>query len=50
VVLGVLIERNGREIPIRPDCCGAALTLSRGERIKLTGPAPLILSVHGVSV
>ena len=49
VVLGVLIERNGREIPIRPDCIGAALTLSRGERIKLSGPDPLVLSVHGVT-
>ena len=49
VVLGVLIERNGREIPIRPNCMGASLTLSRGERIKLSGPDPLVLSVHGVA-
>lgn len=49
VVLGVLIERNGREIPIRPDCSGAELTLSRGERIKLSGPTPLMLSVHVVT-
>jgi pyrimidine operon attenuation protein / uracil phosphoribosyltransferase len=49
VVLGVLIERNGREIPIRPDCSGAELTLSRGERIKLSGPSPLMLSVHVVT-
>lgn len=49
VLLGVLIERNGREIPIRPDCIGATLTLARGERIKLSGPDPLILTVHGVA-
>jgi pyrimidine operon attenuation protein/uracil phosphoribosyltransferase len=38
VILGVLIERDGRQIPIQADC--------RGERIKLTGPKPLALSIH----
>lgn len=46
VVLGVLIERDGREIPLRPDCAGGTLTLPIGQRIKLTGPTPLVLSVH----
>ena len=46
VLLGVLIERDGREIPLRPDCAGGTLTLPPGQRIKLTGPAPLALSVH----
>jgi pyrimidine operon attenuation protein/uracil phosphoribosyltransferase len=46
VLLGVLIERDGREIPLRPDCTGGTLTLPAGQRIKLTGPAPLALSVH----
>ena len=46
VVLGVLIERDGREIPLRPDCAGGTLTLPIGQRIKLTGPTPLALSVH----
>ena len=48
VVLGVLIERDGREIPLRPDCVGGVLTLPPGQRIKLTGPEPLALSVHTV--
>jgi pyrimidine operon attenuation protein/uracil phosphoribosyltransferase len=46
VVLGVLIERNGRQIPIRPDCIGGTLTLEADQRIKLSGPDPLHLSVH----
>lgn len=41
VVLAALIERDGRQIPLRPDCCGMQLTLPPGQRIKLTGPNPL---------
>ena len=41
IVLGVLIERDGRQIPTRPDCSGCTFTLPEGQRIKLTGPAPL---------
>ncbi len=41
VVLGVLIERDGQQIPLKPDCAGTSLTLPKGMRIKLTGPAPL---------
>lgn len=41
VVLGVLIERNGRQVPIRPDCIGTRINLAAGQRIKLTGPEPL---------
>ena len=48
VVLGVLLERNGREIPLRPDCRGGVLTLSKGQRIKLMGPQSLKLSMHTV--
>lgn len=48
IILGALIERNGREIPIRPDCTGGALILPRGKRIKLSGPSPLVLTVHVV--
>ncbi len=48
VVLGVLIERNGRQIPIRPDCIGGTLVLKAEQRIKLTGPEPLALSIHSV--
>ncbi|CAL1239360.1 bifunctional pyr operon transcriptional regulator/uracil phosphoribosyltransferase PyrR [Candidatus Methylocalor cossyra] len=48
VVLGVLIERNGRQIPIRPDCIGGKITLNAGQRIKLSGPEPLQLGIHSV--
>jgi pyrimidine operon attenuation protein/uracil phosphoribosyltransferase len=44
VLLGVLIERNGKQIPLRPDCIGTSITLDAGQRIKLTGPTPL--AVH----
>jgi len=41
VILAVLIERDGRQIPIRPDCVGTSISLAAGHRIKLTGPEPL---------
>lgn len=46
IVLGVLLERDGRQIPLRPDCVGGMLNLPPGQRIKLTGPEPLALSIH----
>lgn len=46
VILGVLIERNGRQIPIRPDCSGTELALEPGFRIKLSGPDPLCITTH----
>jgi len=50
VLLGVLIERNGRELPIQADCRGARIELAPGQRIKLTGPSPLRLELHTVDV
>jgi pyrimidine operon attenuation protein/uracil phosphoribosyltransferase len=41
VLLAVLIERNGRQIPLKPDCIGTYLSLPAGARIQLTGPEPL---------
>ncbi|MGZ5007952.1 MAG: bifunctional pyr operon transcriptional regulator/uracil phosphoribosyltransferase PyrR [Methylobacter sp.] len=41
IVLAVLIERDGRQIPLNPDCVGARITLDANQRIKLTGPEPL---------
>jgi len=41
VLLGVLIERDGRQIPLKPDCHGIEMTLKAKQRIKLTGPKPL---------
>jgi len=41
VVLAVLIERDGKQIPLCPDCVGASISLNARQRIKLTGPSPL---------
>lgn len=46
VVFGVLIERDGRQVPLRPDCVGCKTTLEAGERIKLTGPEPLGIHIQ----
>lgn len=48
VVLGVLLDRGERQIPINPDCCGGRVSLAPGEQIKLSGPSPLSLSVKTV--
>ena len=46
VVLAVLIERDGRQIPLCPDCIGVSITLNAGQRIKLTGPEPLAIHLQ----
>jgi pyrimidine operon attenuation protein/uracil phosphoribosyltransferase len=48
-LLGVLIERNGRQIPVQPDCRGARIDLPEGQRIKLTGPEPLGIDVQTIA-
>jgi pyrimidine operon attenuation protein/uracil phosphoribosyltransferase len=46
VILAVLIERDGRQIPLCPDCVGASINLDAGQRIKLTGPKPLAIHIE----
>lgn len=46
VILAVLVERGGRELPIEADVVGTRLQLKLGEHVKLTGPDPLVLEVH----
>jgi pyrimidine operon attenuation protein/uracil phosphoribosyltransferase len=46
VMLAVLVERDGREIPIQADVIGITLTLSGSESVKLTGPEPLRLELR----
>lgn len=46
VTLAVLVERNGRELPIQPDVIGCSLCLERGKHIKLCGPDPLFLEIR----
>ncbi|MFO1417652.1 MAG: bifunctional pyr operon transcriptional regulator/uracil phosphoribosyltransferase PyrR [Methylotetracoccus sp.] len=48
VLLGTLIERNGRQIPVQADCIGGRVRLEYGRRIKLIGPDPLRLEIHDV--
>ncbi|MEI7996471.1 MAG: bifunctional pyr operon transcriptional regulator/uracil phosphoribosyltransferase PyrR, partial [Methylococcaceae bacterium] len=50
VVLAVLIERDGRQIPLCPDCVGASVTLNADQRIKLTGPEPLAIYLQIIDV
>lgn len=49
VLLAVLIERDGRQIPLQPDCVGMRMTLPEGQRIKLTGPDPLAIHIQAVA-
>ncbi len=46
VVLAVLIERDGRQIPLAPDCFGISIELNSTQRIKLMGPDPLIIELQ----
>ncbi len=43
ITLAVLIERDGRELPIQADVAAMHLRLAPHEHIKLQGPDPLIL-------
>jgi pyrimidine operon attenuation protein/uracil phosphoribosyltransferase len=48
VVLAVLIERDGKQIPLCPDCVGANITLNADQRIKLTGPEHLAIELQTI--
>lgn len=43
VTLVCLLDLNARELPVRPDVVGETLSLAPNERVKLRGPAPLVL-------
>ncbi len=45
VTLAVLIERNGRELPIQADIIGQSLTMSDDEHIKLKNDGELSLTL-----
>ncbi len=49
VVLAVLIDRGGRELPIQADVTGRRLRLAPHQQVKLSGPEPLGLSVVELS-
>ncbi len=46
VLLAVLVDRSGRELPIQADVRGIHLNLGPNEQIKLNGPDSLSLSLH----
>ncbi len=46
VLLAVLVDRGGRELPIQADVSGTHVFLERGENVKLIGPDPLRLVVQ----
>ncbi|MCO4787179.1 MAG: bifunctional pyr operon transcriptional regulator/uracil phosphoribosyltransferase, partial [Marinomonas atlantica] len=45
ITLAILFDLNSRELPIRADIVGEKLTLTENQRIKLSGPTPLSVSV-----
>ena len=46
IVLAVLVERSGRELPIEANVVGRHMELGPREHVKLTGPGPLILELQ----
>ena len=48
ITLVCLVERDGRELPIRADIVGQQLNLQDNEQIKLTGPEPLAFEIKQV--
>lgn len=45
ISLVVLVERDGRELPIQADVVGLHMALKAHQQVKLTGPEPLKLCV-----
>ncbi len=45
ICLAVLVDRDGRELPIQADVVGTHVDLSEDQQIKLTGPEPLQLKL-----
>jgi pyrimidine operon attenuation protein/uracil phosphoribosyltransferase len=45
IMLAVLGERRGRELPIQPDVAGTHIDLQANEHVKLSGPEKLELNV-----
>ncbi len=46
IILAVLVERSGRELPICADVTGERLSLAPHQHVKLTGPDPLELLIQ----
>lgn len=48
VTLAVLLERNGRELPVQADIVGQRIDLPANQQIKLTGPKSLQFVIQTV--
>ncbi len=48
ILLAVLVDRGGRELPIEANVVGKRVTLNPAEHIKLSGPDPLKLEVRKI--
>ena len=49
ILLAVLLERSGRELPIQPDVCGRHMALGPTQQVKLNGPEALTFNIQEVS-
>ena len=49
IVLACLLDTGKRELPIQADVVGEVMNLKAHERIKLSGPSPLVLSLASLS-
>ena len=45
IILAVLVERSGRDLPICADVIGKRMSLKANEHVKLSGPEPLALEI-----
>lgn len=45
IILAILIDRGGRELPVCADITGKTLNLADNEQVKLSGPDPLQISI-----
>ncbi len=48
IVLAVLVERDGRELPVEANVAGTHIKLQPNEHIKLSGPDPLKLEIKQI--
>jgi len=48
VLLAVLVDRGGYELPVRADVVGKLLSVGAGQSVKLTGPQPLKIEIREV--
>lgn len=46
ISLITLLDLKRRELPIQPEICGAVISLSYGQSVKLLGPDPLQLEIR----